>query len=96
MATGTSTFWSDILTQHKSYSPNNEIILYCSRARAKSGLKIVDAHCRIPEYWNLSFTANSKNTAATVTVELKDISVFIYNSSANYPVLEENTRNEDR
>lgn len=70
-------------------------LFHCYRARAKSGLKIVDAHCRIPEYWNLSFAANAKNTAATVTVELKDIPLSVYNNSANYPVSEEN-RNEDR
>lgn len=61
----------------------------------KSGLKIVDAYCREPDYWKLNFTPNHKFTAATVMVVFKNVPVIAHNRSAFAVDVEDVPTNEN-
>lgn len=69
------------------------------RGRVKSGLKILDAQCRQPDYWNLNFTPNQKFTAATVTVTIKNTQIPVsntYNQSTDFTAATTNYKVNER
>jgi hypothetical protein len=56
----------------------------------------MDAHCRVPDSWNLSFTANARNMAATVTVMLKNAPTKLHNETSDFPDVASETKINER